>query len=68
MYFFILESPFTGLYHIINLITRQFIRIGVLEEFNKRVFDLGIEYNHALAAIENNNMGIASNIFFKNKD
>lgn len=39
-----------------------------LEEFNKRIFDLGMEYNHAMAAIENNNMGIASNLFFKNKD
>ena len=39
-----------------------------LEEFNKRIFELGLEYNHALASIENNNMGIASNLFFKNKD
>lgn len=39
-----------------------------LEEFNKRAFDLGLEYNYATAAIENNNMGIATNLFFKNKD
>nr|BDD47581.1 hypothetical protein 15 [bacterium] len=39
-----------------------------LDEFNQRIFKLGTEYNYALAAIENNNMGIATNLHFKNHD
>lgn len=39
-----------------------------LEVFNRRVFDLGILYNNALAAIENNNMGIATNLYFKQEN
>lgn len=39
-----------------------------LDEFNRRLFQIGMEYNHALAAIENNNMGIATNLYFKNHD
>jgi len=37
MYFFILESPFTGVYHIIKIITRQFIEIGALGHLHKRI-------------------------------
>lgn len=36
-----------------------------LELFNPRAMKLGNQYNNALAAIENNNMGIATNLFFK---
>jgi len=39
-----------------------------LKEFNDRIFKLGERYNYALAAIENNNMGIATNLHFQNGD
>lgn len=39
-----------------------------LEEFNKRAMKLGASYNNALAAIENNNMGIATILHFKNQN
>ena len=39
-----------------------------LDVFHQRIFDLGQRYNNALAAIENNNMGIASNLYFRNRD
>lgn len=36
-----------------------------LNIFNQRAFELGILYNHALAAPENNNMGIATVLYFQ---
>lgn len=39
-----------------------------LDEFNQRLFKIGLHYNHALATIEKNNMGIATNLHFKNND
>lgn len=39
-----------------------------LDVFNHKILELGAEYNNALAAIENNNMGIASNLFFQHHD
>lgn len=39
-----------------------------LDVFHQRIFELGQRYNNALAAIENNNMGIASNLYFRNCD
>lgn len=36
-----------------------------LDEFNQRIFHLGTEYHYATAAIENNNMGIATNLYFQ---
>ena len=36
-----------------------------LNVFNQRAYDLGILYNHALAAPENNNMGIATVLYFQ---
>ena len=39
-----------------------------LKEFNDRLFKLGVKYNYALSAIENNNMGIATSLYFQNYD
>ena len=38
---------------------------AALELFNSRILQLGHRFNNALAAIENNNMGIATNLYFK---
>lgn len=35
-----------------------------LDLFNRRIYELGELYNYALAAIENNNMGVATNLYF----
>lgn len=55
--------------HVLDLLTGEQVaeyRSQVpLEIFNRRLFDLGLLYNNALAAIENNNMGIATNLYFK---
>lgn len=64
-----------GDYHAAHILERttgkqvaEYRTLIPLKEFNDRLFKLGTRYHYALSAIENNNMGIATNLYFQSND
>lgn len=46
----------------------EFQTSSPLPVFNQRIYELANEYNYALMAVENNNMGVATHQFLQSKD